>query len=151
MMKQAKLASQDRFPHEANPAAIPTRSDSAMPTLKKRSGNFLAKKSVRVELWTSPSRTTTSESCSPNLANASPKASRVDLPIFMNHTPHRSWLRVYEGQGFILLFFRQRLPVMIRVFGQQMLDRVSLHRAGDEDAGSALGLGGFLKGRYDLW
>src|SRR5207244_3385925 len=151
MMKQAKLDSQDRLPQQAKPAAMPTRSDSAMPTLKNRSGNFLAKKSVRVELWTSPSTTTTSELSSPSFAKARPKASRVDLPIFMNHTPHRSWLRVYEGQGFVLLFFRQRLAVMIRVLGQQILDRVSLHRAGDDDAGSAFGLGGFLKGGKDFF
>src|SRR5438094_9194864 len=115
MTKQAKLDSQDRFPQQARPAAMPTRSDSAMPTLKKRSGKFLAKKSVRVELWTAPSTTTTSEFSSPNLAKARPKASRVDSPILMNHTPRRSWLRAFEAQGAVLLFFRQPLPVMIPV------------------------------------
>ena len=60
MRKQAKLAAQARLPEAAMPAAALTRSDSAMPTLKKRSGNFLAKKSVRVELWISPSSTTMS-------------------------------------------------------------------------------------------
>src|SRR6267378_2016950 len=132
-MKQAKLDSQERLPQQARPAAMPTRSDSAIPTLKKRSGNLLAKKSVRVELWTSPSTTTTSEFSSPNLANARPNASRVDLPIFMNHTPHRSWLRIQKGQGLILLFFGQRLAVVVRIAGQQKLDRVSLDGAGDDD------------------
>ena len=56
MTKAAKLASQARLPDDARPPATPTRFDSAMPTLKKRSGNFLAKISVRVELWTSPSK-----------------------------------------------------------------------------------------------
>ena len=65
MTKAAKLASQARLPDAASPPATPTRFDSAMPTLKKRSGNFLAKCSVRVELWTSPSTTTMSGSCSP--------------------------------------------------------------------------------------
>src|SRR5205807_10372991 len=83
MMKQAKLASQARLPDDAKPADTPTRFDSAMPTLKKRSGNFLAKCSVRVELFTSPSRTTMSLWVSPRAARARPKASRVDLPCFM--------------------------------------------------------------------
>src|SRR6266851_9991068 len=85
MTKQAKLDNQARFPAEASPAATPTRFDSAMPTLKKRSGNFLAKCSVRVELCTSPSMTTISGFVSPSWAKAKPKASRVDLPIFINH------------------------------------------------------------------
>src|SRR5438105_3393720 len=80
MMKAAKLASQARLPAQVRPAATPTRLDSAMPTLKKRSGNFLAKKSVRVELCTSPSTTTMSGNLSPTCAKARPKASRTDLP-----------------------------------------------------------------------
>src|SRR5437763_1398207 len=82
-MKQAKLASHARLFELAKPAATPTRFDSAMPTLKKRCGNFLAKCSVRVELLTSPSQTTTSGYSSPSFARATPKASRVDLPIFI--------------------------------------------------------------------
>ncbi len=81
--KQAKLASQARLPDAARPLAALTRFDSPMPMLKKRSGNFLAKKSVRVELWTSPSRTTRSLYSSPSLARARPNASRTDLPSFM--------------------------------------------------------------------
>src|SRR5205809_1795028 len=87
MIKQAKLASHERLPELAMPADTPTRFDSAMPTLKNRCGNFLAKKSVRVELCTSPSRTTMSGYCSPSLANARPNASRVDLPIFIWRHP----------------------------------------------------------------
>src|SRR5438094_4510599 len=83
MTKAAKLASQARLPDAAKPPATPTRFDSAMPTLKKRCGNFLAKCSVRVELWTSPSTTTTSGCVSPSFASARPNASRVDLPSFM--------------------------------------------------------------------
>src|SRR5436305_3348573 len=80
MTKQAKLASHARLPDAARPLAMLTRFDSAMPTLKKRSGNFLAKCSVRVELWTSPSRTTMSGYSWPMRASARPNASRVDLP-----------------------------------------------------------------------
>src|SRR5262249_20743889 len=87
MMKQAKLETQARLPAPARPLATPTMSDSAMPTLKKRSGNFLAKKSVRVELCTSPSTTTTSGWVSPSLASASPNASRTDLPSFIFPPP----------------------------------------------------------------
>src|SRR5260370_41567734 len=85
MTKQAKLESQARFPAAVKPEATPTRFDSAMPTLKNRSGNFLAKKSVCVELCTSPSTTTISGFSSPSLAKATPKASRTDFPIFMSH------------------------------------------------------------------
>src|SRR6266850_1850482 len=83
MTKTAKLASQARLPDDARPAATPTRLDSAMPTLKKRVGNFLPKTSVRVELPTSPSTTTTSAWVSPSCASPRPKASRMDLPSFM--------------------------------------------------------------------
>ena len=69
-MKQAKLDSHALLPEHVNPAATPTKFDSAMPMLKKRSGNFLAKKSVRVELCTSPSSTTMSGFSSPSLARA---------------------------------------------------------------------------------
>src|SRR5437763_1089982 len=92
MTKQAKLLSQARLPALAKPPATPTRSDSAMPTLKNRGGNFLAKRSVRVELWTSPSTTTMSGYCSPALARAMPKDSRTDLPCFM------AWVLAGEGK-----------------------------------------------------
>src|SRR5438046_5677499 len=88
MMKQAKLETQARLPAPARPLAMPTMSDSAMPTLKKRSGNFLAKKSVRVELCTSPSTTTMSVCLPPASARARPNASRVDLPSFITSVPH---------------------------------------------------------------
>src|SRR5262245_33098195 len=87
MTKAAKLAHQACLPDDASPAAIPTMFDSAMPTLKKRSGNFLAKCSVRVELFTSPSTTTSAGSAAPSCASARPKASRVDLPSFMTISP----------------------------------------------------------------
>src|SRR5947207_12417538 len=87
MTKQAKLESQARLPEPAKPAATPTRFDSAIPTLKKRSGNFLAKKSVRVELCTSPSSTTMSVRLSPSFARARPNASRTDLPSFIASSP----------------------------------------------------------------
>src|SRR4051794_87514 len=98
MTKQAKLASQARLPDAAMPDAALTRFDSAMPTLKNRAGNFLAKKSVRVELWTSPSSTTTSANCSPTFARARPNASRVDLPIFMV----RVFLNLNHEQGSVI-------------------------------------------------
>src|SRR6516225_3513316 len=107
MMKQAKLLSQARLPDAARPPATPTRFDSAMPTLKKRSGNFLAKKSVRVELCTSPSTTTMSGLDSPSAASAMPNASRTDLPIFICQIPRDlrlafagddEWPAAHQGQ-----------------------------------------------------
>src|SRR5436309_831368 len=92
MRKQAKLAAQARLPEAARPLARLTRFDSAMPTLKKRSGNFFAKCSVRVELFTSPSTTTISGLAAPTWASARPKASRVDLPSFMSG-PSREFRR----------------------------------------------------------
>src|SRR4051794_34707977 len=83
MTKAAKLASQARLPEAARPPATPTRLDSAMPTLKKRGGDFLGKRIVRVELLTSPSTTTRSGWLSPSCARAMPNASRMDLPSFM--------------------------------------------------------------------
>src|SRR5438128_9843527 len=146
MTKQAKLASQARLPEPASPAATPTRFDSAMPTLKKRSGNFLAKCSVRVELCTSPSTTTRSAYWAPACARASPNASRVDLPGFMTPSPNLTDLR----QGLLGFVGGQRLAVMVRVAAQEMLDRVSLHRAGNDDAGPALGLPRLVEGAEDV-
>src|SRR5262249_38238892 len=147
MTKQAKLASQARLPDDASPAATPTRFDSAMPTLKKRSGNFLAKCSVRVELLTSPSRTTISGYCSPSLANARPKASRVDLPVFML-APQSMW-SIRSGanqlQCFLGLLRRQWLAVMVRIAAEQFLDWIAFHGACNDDARFALGLRGLLK------
>src|SRR3954469_17324330 len=80
-MNAAKLDTHARLPVSASPAAMPTMSDSAMPTLKNRSGYFLPKNSVYVELWTSPSTTTTSGYSPPSASSACPKASRVALPI----------------------------------------------------------------------
>ena len=61
MMNAAKLAIRLVLPDAANPDAIPTRLLSAIPMLKKRSGYFLPNHSVRVELLTSASTTTTLE------------------------------------------------------------------------------------------
>jgi hypothetical protein len=60
MTNAAKLDTHARLPLDASPAATPTMFDSAMPTLKNRSGYFLPNHSVYVELCTSPSTTTTS-------------------------------------------------------------------------------------------
>src|SRR5207249_4342772 len=100
--------------------------------------------SVCVELCTSPSTTTISGFSSPNLARATPKASRTDFPIFMSHILDRSFPRIQECQRLGLFFFGQRLAVMIRV-AEQVLDWVSLHRSGHDGAWLALGLGGLLK------
>src|SRR5947209_3808144 len=121
MMKQAKLETQARLPAPARPLATPTMSDSAMPTLKKRSGNFLAKKSVRVELCTSPSTTTMSVCLPPASAKAKPNASRVDLPSFMISSEQLSISDLRER--FLRLLRRQRLAVVVRVFRQEVLDR----------------------------
>src|SRR6516164_9411728 len=143
MTKQAKLASQARLPEAARPAAVPTRFDSAMPTLKKRSGNFLAKKSVRVELWTSPSTTTISGYFSPAAANAMPKASRVDFPVFIpiSHADCRRSSRALLELGECHFGFlgRQWFAVMVWVARKQMLNRIPLDRAGDDGARPALG------------
>src|SRR5581483_2513024 len=125
MMKQAKLAAQTCLPDDARPPATPTRFDSAMPTLKKRSGNFLAKCSVRVELWTSPSTTTICGCSAPTCARARPKASRVDLPILgvdifsiSSDTEH------LQRRG--RLGLRQRLAVVVGVLAEQALDGPAL-------------------------
>src|ERR1700737_3318827 len=115
MTKQAKLASQARLPEAAMPPATLTRFDSAMPTLKKRCGNFLAKWSVRVELFTSPSRTTMSGYSSPSLARAWPKAARVDLPSFMAVIPCQGSVGVQVRQRLLGLLGRQRLAVVVVV------------------------------------
>src|SRR5262249_20192337 len=149
--KAAKLAIQARLPLLARPPPMPTRFDSAMPTLKKRVGNFLAKCSVRVELCTSPSTTTRSGSFSPSCARARPQASRVDLPIsrgdavavVMCRISSQAHGRLAMGPGFLSsnhlkslgrLVGRQWLAVVIRVGRKQGLDRPALDRAGDQDA-----------------
>src|SRR5580693_2055435 len=80
MMNAAKLAITLVLPDAANPDAIPTRLLSAMPILKKRSGCFLPNHSVRVELLTSASTTTTLGWSAPRASSARPNASRVALP-----------------------------------------------------------------------
>src|SRR5579864_8775912 len=137
MTKQAKLESQARLPELAMPAATPTRFDSAMPTSKNRSGYFSAKYSVRVELPTSPSRTTISGWSPPSLARAVPKASRVALPSLRSMrlplTPDpsprwgegRSSHRGDHFQGLPGFLRLQRDPVVIRVV-DHVCDRVAL-------------------------
>src|SRR5579884_3174528 len=147
-MKQAKLAAHACLPEQAMPAATPTRFDSAMPTLKKRSGYFSAKYSVRVELCTSPSRTTMSRRSPPSLASASPKASRVALPI-LNAMAGASSRKSGHGRDHF-----QRLLRLVRLQGDAVVvgvvdhvaDRVALRGAGDDRAGPALRLGGLVEG-----
>src|SRR5262245_61754420 len=146
MAKAAKLASQARLSEAASPLAVLTRFDSAMPTLKKRSGSFLAKKSVRVELWTSPSSTTMSRYCSPIFASAIPNASRTDFPIFIVVFSLVRSASIQQGQGLFLFVARQRLAVMVGVLGQNRLDRPALDRLGDDDTRPALHRGGLLQG-----
>src|SRR6516165_9556941 len=120
---------------------MPTRFDSAMPTLKKRSGNFLAKKSVRVELCTSPSTTTMSGCCAPASASASPNASRVDLPSLRSSPCSLAAVMAISSSaacGFAirsdtddlqrlgLLLLGQRLAVVVGVLGEDRLDRPAL-------------------------
>src|SRR5262249_53499931 len=131
------------------PAATPTRFDSAMPTLKKRSGNFLAKKSVRVELWTSPSSTTTSGWASPSFSRARPNASRTDLPILR---PAVAVLMASGSQEFqrpLRLLGGQRLAVVVGVLRQDRLDRPALHRPGGGDARLAPGRGRLVQRGQD--
>src|SRR3989338_723043 len=84
MIKQAKLEIKGIFPEDARPAAIPAILASAMPTLKKRSGNAFAKESVFVDLERSPSKTTIFECVLPNSASAFPYESRVAGPNFFS-------------------------------------------------------------------
>src|SRR6266550_4507425 len=105
-MNAAKLASHACLPAAARPLATPTRFDSAMPTLKKRSGNFLAKKSVRVELCTSPSRTTMSGCVSPSFASARPNASRTDFPSFICVHPRVKRLTA-SGRSVVVVRFEE--------------------------------------------
>ena len=60
MANTAKVEAKTVLPDTARPAAVPIRFCSAMPTLKNRSGNFLANSTVRVDEDRSPSSTTTS-------------------------------------------------------------------------------------------
>ena len=64
------------------PPATLTMLLSAIPTLNDRSGNAFMNGSVRVELPTSASTTTTSGCLAPKSFNASPNASRVAAPNF---------------------------------------------------------------------
>src|SRR5262249_46150931 len=115
------------------------RFDSAMPTLKNRSGNFLAKYSVRVELFTSPSSTTMSAFVSPSWARARPNASRVALPSFITGPSYTD-----DFQSFLRFFRRQRQAVVVRIV-DDVADRITLDRVGDDRAGLPFGRGGFAK------
>src|SRR5579883_3157668 len=81
MRKQAKLVTTGVLPQSARPAPTPIMFCSAMPISKWRCGYFLAKASVIVDLERSASRTTSSGWVSASSTRASPKASRVALPM----------------------------------------------------------------------
>ena len=68
----AKVEANAIFPQVANPAAVPIKSASAIPTLKCLSGNFSWNKFVFVDFVRSASNTTTSLFIFPNSTNASP-------------------------------------------------------------------------------
>src|SRR6266568_2412788 len=66
------------LPARARPAAIPTMLASAIPTLKKRSGNLSPKRLVLIETDVSAPITTILVSRSPSSRRASASASRID-------------------------------------------------------------------------
>src|SRR5262245_32253363 len=73
-------------PARARPAATPMAFCSAMPRLKARSGNFLAKATVMVDFDRSASSVTIRSSFAPSSTRASPNAARVAFPGIVS--PH---------------------------------------------------------------
>src|SRR3989344_1804801 len=67
------------FPHDAMPAPTPAMFCSATPISKKRSGNFFAKASERVDSVKSQHKTTTLASRSPAATMPSPYPLRVGM------------------------------------------------------------------------
>src|SRR5262249_16757948 len=76
-MKHANEQANGTRPVNASPAAMPTMLASAMPTLKARPGNFLAKPTVIVDFDRSASRVTMRSSFAPSSISASPNAARL--------------------------------------------------------------------------
>src|SRR5215475_10126957 len=75
--KHANEHTKGTRPARASPAATPMAFCSAMPRLKARSGNFLAKATVIVDFDKSASRVTIRSSFAPRSTRASPNAARV--------------------------------------------------------------------------
>src|SRR6267143_2389217 len=78
-MKQANEHANGTRPVSASPAAMPIMLDSAIPRLKARPGNFLAKPAVMVDFDRSASRVTMRSSLAPSSMSASPNATRLAL------------------------------------------------------------------------
>src|SRR2546423_7415313 len=98
-MKQANEHANGTRPVSASPAAMPTMLDSAMPRLKARPGNFLAKPAVMVDFDRSASRVTMRSSFAPSWTSASPTAPRLALAgIAPPLTPCRGLLLVECAQ-----------------------------------------------------
>src|SRR5450830_83898 len=94
------------LPPSANPTPTSTMPASAMPTLKKRWGNALAKKPDWVDAETSASSTTTFSLTAPYSASALPYATRTDS---ISATVH---LRLSQfGHGLLVLLRRRRAAV----------------------------------------
>ncbi len=70
--KTAKEEAKGTFPESARPPAMPTMLASAMPTVKKRSGNSLPKAALKVDLARSASSATMLGFERPSSARASP-------------------------------------------------------------------------------
>ena len=77
--KQANEQTNGTRPVRARPAPTPIMFDSAMPRLKARPGNFLAKFTVIVDFERSASSVTMRSSRAPRSIRASPNAARVAL------------------------------------------------------------------------
>src|SRR5690606_4683580 len=135
-----KLTMNGICPVAANPAPTPTRLLSAMPMLKKRSGNASRTVSALVELPRSPSSTTTFSFCRATSSSASPKWSRSGLPPGLSPALAPSCMEFLPC--FLNLFgLCDRAPVP----GEILLDKrdaLALHRVSDEDRGLVLALPG---------
>src|ERR687891_587901 len=85
--KQANEQTNGILPVSARPAPTPTMLDSAIPRLKARAGNRLAKLTVMVDFDRSASSVTMRSSRAPKSSRASPNAARVALagmlPLFL--------------------------------------------------------------------
>src|SRR5688572_6553563 len=130
--KQAKEQTKGMRPARARPAPTPIMFASAMPRLTARSGNFLAKCTVIVDLLRSASSATIRSSRAPSSKRASPKAARVAL----------------AGKGILLAFVERAQLVHDRVGGGVGGQVIVPGRLADPedlaDGGDGLGwLGGF--------
>src|SRR3989338_677008 len=143
----AKVEANTVLPLNARPVAAPNMFCSAMPKLKKRSGNFLANSPVLVEPERSASRTTTFLSFAPSATRVSPYASRMALasPTFRGPTgfgcSRLPKFLTQLGHGALHLFLGERAPVIVSLVLRER-NPFSLRGVGlDEERPLAAGFG----------